>query len=83
MILNDAVLPLHDSYPGCPEDPNGLCAVETVLEALRKREAEIDFEGDCFGNCMFFSVLVSPCCPHPPIPSSGAAQSLPLANELS
>lgn len=48
-ILNDAVVP--QTYDGCdPKDENGLCAVETVVKALRDREAEIDFEGDCAGN---------------------------------
>ncbi|GAA5895207.1 hypothetical protein JCM6882_006615 [Rhodosporidiobolus microsporus] len=49
-ILNDAVLPIHKSYPGCNEDPNGLCAYDTVLKALKNRVAEIDFQHDCLGN---------------------------------
>ncbi|GAA5861604.1 hypothetical protein JCM8547_008088 [Rhodosporidiobolus lusitaniae] len=49
-ILNDAVLPIHESYEGCNTDFNGLCAVDTVLAALHKRLDSIDFDYDCFGN---------------------------------
>ncbi|BGP15519.1 hypothetical protein JCM10213_006581 [Rhodosporidiobolus nylandii] len=49
-IVNDAVIPIHDSYEGCSEDPNGLCALDTVVAALKKRIAEIDFDYDCNGN---------------------------------
>lgn len=50
IIRNDAVLPIANSYPGCPQDDNGLCSFDTVLTALRQRVQEIDFEYDCFGN---------------------------------
>lgn len=49
-ILNDAVLPINKSYPGCEYHQNGLCAFDTVVTALQKRIEEIDFEYDCFGN---------------------------------
>ncbi|KAM0751143.1 putative acid phosphatase [Meredithblackwellia eburnea MCA 4105] len=47
-IVNDAVVPLE--YEGCKSDFNGLCAFDTVLAALQKRIAEIDYNYDCFGN---------------------------------
>ncbi|KAI5478729.1 hypothetical protein MNV49_004654 [Pseudohyphozyma bogoriensis] len=49
-IVNDAVIPLEDSYEGCEYDYNGLCAFDTVLAALAKRIDEIDFNYDCFAN---------------------------------
>ncbi|KAI0018053.1 histidine phosphatase superfamily [Xylariomycetidae sp. FL0641] len=49
-ILNDAVVPVADSYPGCPEDPHGLCAFEHVVEVLKDRIGEVDFDYDCFAN---------------------------------
>ncbi|KAI1332493.1 phosphoglycerate mutase-like protein [Xylariaceae sp. FL0255] len=49
-IVNDAVVPVSDSYSGCPEDPNGLCPFHTVMKVLQDRIDEIDFEHDCFGN---------------------------------
>lgn len=47
---NDAVLPISGSYPGCPVNPDGLCAFDTVVSVLEKRIAEIDFNYDCYGN---------------------------------
>lgn len=47
---NDAVLPIDKSYPGCPQNAEGLCSFDTVLSALRQRVKEIDFDYDCFGN---------------------------------
>jgi hypothetical protein len=47
---NDAVVPVHGSYKGCPKNADGLCAFDTVVSALEKRIAEIDFDYDCFGN---------------------------------
>lgn len=49
-ILNDAVIPISGSYPGCPEDPSGLCSFDTVVGVLKKRSDEIDFDYDCFAN---------------------------------
>ncbi|TYJ52174.1 hypothetical protein B9479_007219 [Cryptococcus floricola] len=49
-ILNDAVVPIHDSYEGCEWNKDGLCAFDTVVSALQKRIEEIDFAYDCFGN---------------------------------
>ncbi|GAA6039687.1 hypothetical protein JCM8097_001350 [Rhodosporidiobolus ruineniae] len=49
-ILNDAVLPIHDSYEGCNEDFNGLCAYDTVVAGLKKRLSEIDVDYACNGN---------------------------------
>ena len=47
---NDAVIPLNESYPGCPTDPNGLCSFDHVVEVLQKRSAEINYNYDCFAN---------------------------------
>lgn len=47
---NDAVVPLHESYSGCPENADGLCSFDHVVEVLKKRSAEIDFNYDCFAN---------------------------------
>ncbi|GAA5901853.1 hypothetical protein JCM5296_002090 [Sporobolomyces johnsonii] len=47
-ILNDAVIPL--TYEGCSSDPNGLCAYDTVLDALINRIGEIDYTHDCYAN---------------------------------
>ncbi|KAK6957081.1 hypothetical protein Daesc_002366 [Daldinia eschscholtzii] len=49
-ILNDAVIPVADSYPGCPADPHGLCAFDNVVSVLKDRIDEIDFDHDCFGD---------------------------------
>ncbi|GAA6021193.1 hypothetical protein JCM10207_008350 [Rhodosporidiobolus poonsookiae] len=49
-IINDAVIPIHKSYKGCNEDPNGLCAFDTVVEVLKERINEIDFDYDCNAN---------------------------------
>ncbi|KIY00735.1 uncharacterized protein Z520_03400 [Fonsecaea multimorphosa CBS 102226] len=49
-IVNDAVIPVSDSHPGCPVDPNGLCPFDTMVGVLQKRIAEIDFNYDCFAN---------------------------------
>ncbi|KAH8193852.1 hypothetical protein TruAng_011986 [Truncatella angustata] len=49
-IVNDAVIPIADSYEGCNDDPNGLCSFDTVVSVLQKRIGEIDFNYDCFAN---------------------------------
>ncbi|XXG95983.1 hypothetical protein Hte_002260 [Hypoxylon texense] len=49
-LVNDAVVPVADSYAGCPADEHGLCAFDTVVSVLQDRIAEIDFDWDCFGN---------------------------------
>ncbi|KAJ4298916.1 hypothetical protein N0V90_004159 [Kalmusia sp. IMI 367209] len=48
-IINDAVIPISN-YPGCPEDPNGLCSFDNVVSVLQKRSSEIDYDYDCFAN---------------------------------
>lgn len=50
VLSNDAVVPIDESYPGCPANPNGLCSFDNVVEVLQKRSAEIDFDYDCFAN---------------------------------
>ncbi|KAH8881816.1 phosphoglycerate mutase-like protein [Thozetella sp. PMI_491] len=49
-LVNDAVVPISGSHPGCPVDPNGLCSFDNVVSVLQKRIAEINFDYDCFGN---------------------------------
>ncbi|KAK8867559.1 phosphoglycerate mutase-like protein [Apiospora arundinis] len=49
-IVNDAVLPINESYPGCEANPHGLCSFDNVVEVLKKRINEIDFDHDCYGN---------------------------------
>ncbi|KAL7792575.1 phosphoglycerate mutase-like protein [Trichoderma ceciliae] len=49
-LVNDAVIPIADSYDGCPKNPNGLCSFDQVVSVLQKRIDEIDFDFDCFAN---------------------------------
>ncbi|KAI8631619.1 phosphoglycerate mutase-like protein [Xylariaceae sp. FL1651] len=49
-IVNDAVIPIADSYPGCPNDFHGLCSFDHVVDILKDRMDEIDFDYDCFEN---------------------------------
>jgi hypothetical protein len=49
-IVNDAVIPIDGSYPGCPADKDGLCSFDNVVSVLQKRSAEIDYAYDCLGN---------------------------------
>ncbi|OAP60111.1 hypothetical protein AYL99_05113 [Fonsecaea erecta] len=49
-IVNDAVIPVSDSHPGCPVDPNGLCPFDNMVKVLQQRINEINFNYDCFAN---------------------------------
>ncbi|KAJ4323033.1 hypothetical protein N0V94_002056 [Neodidymelliopsis sp. IMI 364377] len=49
-IVNDAVVPINGSHPGCPADKDGLCSFDNVVSVLQKRSAEINYEYDCLGN---------------------------------
>jgi hypothetical protein len=49
-IVNDAVIPIHDSYEGCDWNKDGMCAFDTVIAAWKKRIQEINFDYDCFAN---------------------------------
>ncbi|KAI0899141.1 phosphoglycerate mutase-like protein [Annulohypoxylon nitens] len=49
-LVNDAVIPIADSYAGCSSDPHGLCSFDNVVSVLQDRINEIDFDYDCFGN---------------------------------
>ncbi|KAI0839882.1 phosphoglycerate mutase-like protein [Hypoxylon sp. FL0890] len=49
-LVNDAVIPVSDSYKGCPADPHGLCSFDNVVSVLKDRIDEIDFDYDCFAN---------------------------------
>ncbi|KAL0252850.1 hypothetical protein I308_102242 [Cryptococcus tetragattii IND107] len=49
-IVNDAVVPIDKSYEGCGSNKDGMCAFDTVVAALQKRIAEIDYDYDCRGD---------------------------------
>ncbi|KAI1106548.1 phosphoglycerate mutase-like protein [Jackrogersella minutella] len=49
-LVNDAVVPVADSYAGCAADPHGLCSFDNVVSVLMDRIDEIDFDYDCFAN---------------------------------
>ncbi|KAM0449565.1 hypothetical protein ACHAO4_007587 [Trichoderma viride] len=49
-LVNDAVVPIADSYHGCPENSDGLCSFDHVVSILQKRIDEIDYDYDCFAN---------------------------------
>ncbi|OTB09629.1 hypothetical protein M426DRAFT_316177 [Hypoxylon sp. CI-4A] len=49
-LVNDAVVPVADSYPGCDADPHGLCSFDNVVAVLKDRVDEIDFDHDCFAD---------------------------------
>ncbi|KAG0645711.1 Myo-inositol-hexaphosphate 3-phosphohydrolase A [Hyphodiscus hymeniophilus] len=49
-LVNDAVIPISGSYPGCPVNADGLCSFDNVVSVLQKRIEEIDFNYDCFAN---------------------------------
>jgi hypothetical protein len=46
LVLNDAVVPLT-GLRGCPEDEDGLCPLDTFVEALREIVEETDFAAVC------------------------------------
>jgi len=46
LILNDAVVPLT-GLNGCGEDEDGLCALDTFVEALGELVAETNFGEVC------------------------------------
>jgi len=47
MPSNDAVVPLDQTYAGCERDDDGLCPLSSVVAALEKRMAEIDYNKAC------------------------------------
>lgn len=49
-LSNDAVVPIDKSYEGCGSNKDGMCAFDTVVAALQKRIAEIDYDYDCHGD---------------------------------
>ncbi|KDQ12409.1 hypothetical protein BOTBODRAFT_176358 [Botryobasidium botryosum FD-172 SS1] len=49
IIINDAVTPLT-GISGCPEDPDGMCPVQTFVAAQSKIIQETDWAYDCLGN---------------------------------
>ncbi|KAJ6595075.1 phosphoglycerate mutase-like protein [Mycena vulgaris] len=48
-ILNDAVVPLT-GIKGCTSNSNGLCPLQTFVDGMNQRIAEVDFAFDCFAN---------------------------------
>ena len=48
-LLNDGVVP-QTGVSGCPADADGLCPIDTYVDALRTRVEEVDFAFDCTGN---------------------------------
>lgn len=49
-IVNDAVIPVNGTYPGCEYDADGLCSFDNVVSVLQQRLDEIDYDYDCFAN---------------------------------
>jgi hypothetical protein len=49
-VVNDAVIPIHDSYEGCEWNKDGMCAFDIVIAAWKRRIEEINFDYDCFAN---------------------------------
>lgn len=49
-LINDAVIPVSDSHAGCPVDKDGLCPFDTMVNVLKKRANEINYNYDCFAN---------------------------------
>ncbi|ROW00678.1 hypothetical protein VSDG_03412 [Cytospora chrysosperma] len=49
-IVNDAVVPVNGTYPGCEYDADGLCSFDNVVSVLQQRLDEIDYDYDCFAN---------------------------------
>ncbi|GJE91986.1 phosphoglycerate mutase-like protein [Phanerochaete sordida] len=49
VIVNDGVVPLT-SVRGCPEDEDGLCPVETFVDAMRELIQTTDWQWGCWGD---------------------------------
>ncbi|KAJ6515325.1 phosphoglycerate mutase-like protein [Mycena sanguinolenta] len=49
IIVNDGVVPLT-GIEGCPEQEDGMCAVDTFVEAQKKIIASADWEWACHGD---------------------------------
>jgi hypothetical protein len=49
ILINDGVSPLS-SLSGCGEDPDGLCDVESFIEAQKTQIREADFSWGCKGD---------------------------------
>ncbi|TBU46091.1 phosphoglycerate mutase-like protein [Dichomitus squalens] len=48
-LLNDGVVPLT-GVSHCTENKDGLCLVESFVQGLQERIAEVDFQYDCFAD---------------------------------
>lgn len=51
-VLNDGVLPLT-GIKGCKPNKDGMCDINTFIDGMKQRIAEVDFEFGCFGNYTF------------------------------
>ncbi|KAF9455034.1 acid phosphatase [Macrolepiota fuliginosa MF-IS2] len=51
-ILNDGVLPLT-GISGCKHNKNGMCEIDTFINGMKQRIAEVDYQFGCFGNYTF------------------------------
>jgi hypothetical protein len=49
IIINDGVTPLT-SITGCPDQKDGMCPVDTFVEAEKTILREADWEWDCHGD---------------------------------
>ncbi|GLB35545.1 putative phosphoglycerate mutase-like protein [Lyophyllum shimeji] len=49
IIINDGVTPLT-GIKGCPEQRDGMCPVDTFVEAQKEIIAETDWRYDCYGD---------------------------------
>ncbi|KAG6828354.1 hypothetical protein H0H92_008242 [Tricholoma furcatifolium] len=49
IIINDGVTPLT-GIKGCPEQRDGMCPVDTFVEAQKELLTETDWEYDCYGD---------------------------------
>ena len=49
IIINDAVAPLT-GINGCPTQKDGMCPVDTFVQAQKETIAETDWNWDCRGN---------------------------------
>lgn len=49
IIINDGVVPLT-GIRGCPDQQDGMCPVDTFVEAQKKIIRETDWEWGCHGD---------------------------------
>ncbi|KAG6909601.1 hypothetical protein DXG01_016640 [Tephrocybe rancida] len=49
IIINDGVTPLT-GIKGCPEQPDGMCPLDTFVRAQQKLLADTNWDYECYGN---------------------------------